>query len=249
MIQSLKKASSILEFMKIENREYSISEISDALDIPSSTTHRILNTLINCDFVSKDNKSHLYKLGPGLISLGVAASANISLQSDSLPILNDLSKITKEDSFIIIRSGNNGLVVGKALGEHSIKVVENFGREIPLHMGAIRKVILANQSDSFIEEYMKLDLEPYLNKNSLDKDQLRRELEEIKEQKYAISYSEYILNTSGIGSAVFNYKNEFVASLGIVVPLYRLKGKEKELINSVMEAAEKLSYKLGYYKL
>ncbi|CDZ74313.1 putative transcriptional regulator (IclR family) [Peptoniphilus sp. ING2-D1G] len=246
MIQSLQKAVNILEYMKIENREYSISEISENLDMPTSTTHRILNTLIKCDFVTKDIKSHLYKLGPGLISLGMAAALNISLQSEAKPILESLSKKTLEDSFLVIKSGNYGIVIGKAVGSHTLKVIENFGREIELHKGAIRKVILAYQSDEFIEQYLSRDLEPYIDKE-VNKKELRKELESIKQKKYCNSFGEYISNTAGIGAPVFNYQKEFVGSIGIVVPYYRFNNNESSFIEAVVEASEKLSYKLGYY--
>ncbi|MDO5041624.1 MAG: IclR family transcriptional regulator [Peptoniphilus sp.] len=246
MIQSLQKAVSILEYMKIENREYSISEISENLNMPTSTTHRILNTLINCDFITKDAKSHLYKLGPGLISLGTAAALNISLQSEAKPILESLSHKSLEDSFLAIKSGNYGVVIGKAVGSHTLKVIENFGREIELHKGAIRKVILAYQSDEFIEKYLSTELDSYIDK-SVNKKELEEELQFIKQNKYCVSYGEYIANTAGIGAPVFNYQKEFVGSIGIVVPYYRFQNNETDLIEAVVEASEKLSYKLGYY--
>ena len=92
MIQSLIKSSTILEYMKQSNKEYTIAEISEGVNIPPSTTHRILNTLIECDYVMKDDRTHLYKLGAGLISLGIAATSNTNLQNDAYPILKDLSK-------------------------------------------------------------------------------------------------------------------------------------------------------------
>ncbi len=55
----------------------------------------------------------------------------------------------------MIPVGNKGLVIEKVDGPNHIKVVEEFGYEMYLHCGAIRKVLLAYQSPSFIEEYVK----------------------------------------------------------------------------------------------
>lgn len=246
MIQSLKKAASMLEFMKISNKEFTIAEISEAISIPPSTTHRILNTLIECDLVSKDERTHLYKLGPGLISLGMAATANINLQNEASPILRELSDKTNEDAFLIIRSGNSGVVVGKAEGPHTLKIVENFGREIALHKGAIRKVILANQTDEFIDNYLKTALEPYLEDEPLNPEKLKEQIEEIRRNHYSISMSEYIQNSMGVGAPVYNFKGEFVASIGLVAPLYRAESQKVHLVDSVRAAAIMLSRKLGY---
>lgn len=248
MIQSLVKASNILEFMKPVNKEYTIAEISEGVDMPPSTTHRILNTLIECDYVMKDERTHLYKLGPGLISLGIAATSNINLQEDAYPILKALSRVTEEDAFLMIKSGNKGLVIAKSEGPHSLKVVEHFGLEIPLHMGAIRKVLLAFQPEEYINFYLNEKLTPYINGEVPDKDELREELKKIKENNISISSSEYIKNGGGIASPVFDYKKDIVASIGIISPAYRITpDNQQELVKQVSYYAKELSKKLGYF--
>ena len=51
MIQSLVKAANVLDILKNENRELTIAEISELLNIPPSTAHRILSTLIELGYV------------------------------------------------------------------------------------------------------------------------------------------------------------------------------------------------------
>lgn len=245
MIQSLIKAANILEYMKQDSREFTIAEISEAISIPPSTTHRILSTLIACDFVTKDPHTHLYKLGAGLISIGLAASGNISLQSEADVILKQLSEQTHEDSFMVVRSENTGVVIGKAEGSETLKIVENFGRQIPLHKGAIRKVVLAYQTEYFIDEYLKLELEPYAD-GPVNLKELKAELDDIKNKSLAVSEGEYIRDTIGIGAPVFNHTGDFVASVGIVTPEYRSKNRIDDMIKSVKFAANELSHRLGY---
>lgn len=248
MIQSLIKSSTILEYMKKSNKEYTIAEISEGVNIPPSTTHRILNTLIECDYVMKDDRTHLYKLGAGLISLGIAATSNINLQNDAYPILKALSKETQEDAFLVIKSGNKGLVIAKSEGPHPLKVVEHFGLEIPLHMGAIRKVLLAFQPENYIDYYLDEKLTPYFNGEIPDKELLRSDLKKIKETNLSYSTSEYIKNGTGIGAPIFDYKKDIVASIGIIAPVYRVPAeKEQEMKNIVSHYASELSKKLGYY--
>lgn len=248
MIQSLIKASNILEFIKSSNREYTLAEISEGVNIPPSTTHRILNTLIECDYIIKDERTHLYKLGPGLISLGLAATSNISLQTDAYPIIKKLSEETQEDAFLIIKSGDKGLVVAKVEGPHPLKVVEHFGLEIPLHMGAIRKVILAFQPDEYIDYYLEERLTPYFNGEMPKKEDVLKELMDIKDKKISLSVSEYIKNGAGIGAPIFNYKREIVGSIGIIAPVARIQNANQEKLKSlVSQYAENLSNKLGYY--
>ena len=153
MIQSIQRAVKILDVMKIPDKEFSIREISLATSLSASTVHRILATLVECNYVTHDEVTHNYKLGSALISLGIAAIHNTKLQEASVRILKKLSSLTQEDSFLMIRSGNKGIIIQKEQGPNNLKVVENFGYEISLHWGAIRKVLLAYQSDEFIQKY------------------------------------------------------------------------------------------------
>lgn len=248
MIQSLVKAANVLTFLRTENRELTIAEISEHLDLPPSTTHRILRTLIDVKYVYKDEKTHLYSLGIGLIPLGLAATNFVNPQRETQEVLKELSSLTGEDSFLIIRSGRKGLVISKVEGKHSLKIVENFGYEIDLHWGAIRKVVLAYQSKSFIENYIKEGLSNNLQ-GKIDAEKLKEELKEIRMNKISISNSEYIANAVGIGAPVFKYNGELLGALGIVLPLERMTEKNKEnFVTSVKSCAEKLSKNIGYTK-
>ncbi len=248
MIQSLIKAASVLEALKDSDHELTIAEVSEIVDIPPSTAHRILSTLIEIGYAEKNDRTHLYSLGAGLIPLGIKASSYIDPQSVSKEMLRELSEKTSEDSFLIIKSGDNGLVISKAEGSHSLKIVENFGLEIALHKGAIRKTILAFQSDEYIDYYLSKKLDNYLD-GVVDKNKLKSDLREIREQRYSISDSEYISNAIGIGAPVFNFKNELLGAVGVVVPRDRInKDNEKTYIEAVKNCGMEFSKRLGYSK-
>ena len=97
-------------------------------------------------YVIRDDRSHTYRLGPALIPLGKAAARGIRLQDAAHSILTQLAKQTKEDAYLVIPVGNKGLVIEKVDGPSHLKVVEEFGYEMYMHCGAIRKVLLAWQT-------------------------------------------------------------------------------------------------------
>ena len=91
MIQSLLRALELLEYLKEPAHDYTIAELADALQLPRSTVHRMLQTFCEKRFVVRDEQSHTYKLGPALISLGRTAAENISIQDAARPILKPVS--------------------------------------------------------------------------------------------------------------------------------------------------------------
>jgi len=248
MIQSLLRSMEILEVLKEKNRSFSIAELAEAIDLPPSTVHRILQTFCEKKYVLRDERSHTYRLGPALIPLGKAAARGIRLQDAAHPILTSLSAKTEEDAYLVIPVGSKGLVIEKIDGPNHLKVVEEFGYEMYLHCGAIRKVLLAYQSPSFIDEYIKHIIIQGHAFPEADPEELKKELAKIRQSGYAITYADYVNDAVGIGAPVFNSEGGLAGSIGIIAPTIRLNDNEhltrdRELVQTF---AAELSADLGY---
>ena len=147
MIQSISRALDLLELLKRPQRTFSIAQLSSDIGLPPSTVHRLLQTLCEKGFVYRDEQTHLYQLGPALISLGTAAAQGQDLRQLATPVLQRLAQQALEDAFLIIPSGYRGLVLCQVDGPNNLRVTEKFGYEIDLHCGAIRKALLAGHPD------------------------------------------------------------------------------------------------------
>lgn len=248
MIQSLLRSLELLDVLKEKNRSFSIAELAEAMNLPPSTIHRILQTFCEKKYVIRDERSHTYRLGPALIPLGKAAAKGIRLQDAAKPTIAALSEQTGEDVYLIIQVGNKGLVIEKYDGPSHLKVVEEFGYEMYLHCGAIRKVLLAYQTPTFIDEYFKniiLQDRAFPHVRPAD---LRTELEKIRVDGLAISRGDYVTDAIGIGAPVFNSDGEVCASIGIIAPELRIQTQEhiESLQAQVKRYAAELSADLGY---
>lgn len=248
MIQSLTRSMELLEVLREKNSSFSIAELAESMDLPPSTVHRILQTFCEKKYVIRDERSHTYRLGPALIPLGKAAARGIRLQDAAHPVLEKLSKETKEDSYLVIPVGNKGLVIEKVDGPSHLKVVEEFGYEMYLHCGAIRKVLLAYQTPAFIDQYFNTII---LNDQAFPHvrpEELRAELKKIRKNGYAITHGEYVNDAIGVGAPVFNSDGELAGSIGIIAPEIRVEseGYLDILSSLVRRHAAELSSDMGY---
>lgn len=248
MIQSLLRSMELLEVLEEKNRSFSIAELAETMDLPPSTIHRILQTFCEKKYVIRDERSHTYRLGPALIPLGKAAARGIRLQDAAYPALAELTRRTKEDSYLVIPVGNKGLVIEKVDGPNHLKVVEEFGYEMYLHCGAIRKVLLAYQPPAFIDEYFKTVIVHDRAFPQTSPTELREELKKIRESGYAITHGEYVNDAVGIGAPVFNAEGDLAGSIGIIAPQVRIESEEHLLAHRelVQKFAAELSSDLGY---
>ncbi len=248
MIQSLLRAMEILEILKEASHQYTIAELASKSSLPPSTVHRILNTFCEKHYVIHDEHSHTYKLGPALISLGRAAGSSIRLQDAAMPILKNLASSTREDAYLVIQVGDKGLVLDKVDGPNHLKIVEEFGYEMDLHCGAIRKVLLAYQSEKYIHYYLDVVLERPEAFPTISRMALLQELKEIRRDGIAVSSGDYVHDAIGIGAPVFASDGTIAAGLGIIAPTSRASGYEREqrLAKLIRQSARELSYYMGY---
>lgn len=246
MVQSLMRAMEILEILRGFDKSCSLSELAEKTTLPPSTVHRILQTFCRENYVSHDPITHLYRLGPALISLGKAASRNLNLRDTAVPILKELMQSTNEDSFLMIASGFQGIVVEKVEGPNHLKVIERFESEWGLHYGAIRKCLLAFQPDQVIESYIQNGLKRVTDNTIVNADELWEVIKKIRREKVAASVGEYIPDVVGIGAPVFDRNDKIIASIGIIAPVSRVSNEEVERFKiEVKKYSQELSVLLG----
>lgn len=240
----------LLEVLKEKNRNFSIAELAEAMDLPPSTVHRILQTFCEKKYVIRDDRSHTYRLGPALIPLGKAAARGIRLQDAAHGILAQLAKQTKEDAYLVIPVGNKGLVIEKVDGPSHLKIVEEFGYEMYMHCGAIRKVLLAWQTPAFIDEYFKNIILHDQAFPHVRPDDLREELKKDPARMATPSLTESMSPTPWQRTPVLNLDGELAGSIGIHPPGDPVETPEfldtqKDLVQFY---ASSLSADLGYEK-
>ena len=74
-------------------------------------------------------------------------------------------------------------------------------------------------------------------------------MREIRQNRFSISDSEYITEAIGMGAPVFNFKNELVGAVGIVVPKDRVdRYSESKYVQAVKNCGVEFSKSLGYSK-
>ena len=248
MIQSLLRSMELLEVLREKNTSFSIAELAEAMALPPSTVHRILQTFCEKKYIIRDERTHTYRLGPALIPLGKAAARGIRLQDAAHPVLESLSRESKEDSYLVIPVGNKGLVIEKVDGPSHLKVVEEFGYEMYLPCGAIRKVLLAYQTPAFIDQYFKTIIVNDQAFPHVRPEDLKAELKKIRRDGYAITHGEYVNDAIGIGAPIFNSDGELAGSIGIIAPEIRIETDDYliTLRELVRRHAAGLSADMGY---
>ena len=109
-----------------------------------------------------------------------------------------------------------------------------------MYVGAFRKVLLAFQSDDWIENYVRtLNVTKFTPSTICSAIELLAEISRIRKHGYATSFGERIADAAGIAAPVFDHAGHFRAAIQLAGPVTRInKRTAKGFIPAVLSAAE-----------
>jgi len=240
--QVLDRAIRILETIADHGR-ITLTALSGEIDLPLSTTQRILTSLASHGLVEQSKPGSGYGLGGRLQFFASQIDSGRNLLMFARPIMEKVAAQTQEDVFLASLSGRYATIVERIAGPQALKIVEPPGEvAITLNCG-FRRVLLAYQPEHWIEDYIDTTTFPrYAEGTITDKRELRRVLKRVRTDGYAESKSESVRDASGIAAPVFGPDGEIAAVLFIVGPSFRFtKQRSAKLISSVTSAARRLT--------
>lgn len=111
--QALERGIAILQYLEKSGGSSSVSDISLNLDLPLSTTFRLLKVLQAADFVYQDNQLGWWHIGLGVFNVGAAYIHNRDVLSVAGPFMRRLMLLSGETVNVAIRNGNEAVLIGQ----------------------------------------------------------------------------------------------------------------------------------------
>lgn len=114
------------------------SELGVRLGMPRTTVHRIVQTL-----VSQDVLTRVHRPGPRLIRWAQKALEGGNLQEACGPVLDRLVARFGETASVFVRSGSTRTCVARRDGTEAVRHSISVGESIPVHVGSAGQILLA----------------------------------------------------------------------------------------------------------
>lgn len=214
-IKSVKKVVDVLNCFIIK-QPLGITEISEMLGTYKSNVHRIVTSLAALDYLEQDKNSGKYYLGTGALKLSRAVGEQYNFHN----IVAKYAKMLADETGEIVRVS---LPMDKEVyyldticptGGH-FSVGNMIAAYDPMHCTSCGKAMMAYMPDSFVEAYfsspVKVCTEHTINKL----DDMRIELEKIRQQGYSVDNNEASLNVTCVGTAILGPGHAVVGALSI----------------------------------
>jgi DNA-binding IclR family transcriptional regulator len=243
MIQSVDRALRILAVLQGDHR-LSLGEIAQRLDLPPSTVHGIVRTLLAHRMVVQEHDSGQYRLGPAVLTLGNVYLDTLELRSRVTPWAEDLARRTGLAVRTAVMLVDDVVVVHHEPRPDGSRQMPEVGIVIPAHACALGKAILA-----FDDELADV-LESAGPRRSMTGETitepaaLLRQLDEIRGTGIAFEVEEAVLGECEVAAVLTDRLGGAVGAMGLVVssgewPL------AAATIDSLRAAARSVSRELG----
>lgn len=236
----ISRAATILRLMRPESghADWGISELSERSGLSVATVHRILEALQKQRLVDKDPATRRYRLGLGLLELGLAMAHSLEIRAIAHPIMGDLARSTMEAVYLTLRDEMEGVSVERVDSPHAVRLVQPIGVRLPLHQGASRKAMLAHLPPADLERYFAAH--PTVQG-------LAPQLQQIRRQGYAMSVNEVSAWASSVAAPIFDFRGDVIAGLAVSGPRERFATEVlPRAIEAVQLAAADISRRLGH---
>lgn len=237
----------LLKAFEAGNAEWQSGDLAEALDLPKSTTHRLLQTLVSEEFLIRRTDTRGYRLGPAAIALGAEALRSNDLRTLAHPELVELAKETGETATLEVLSGGEVLILDEVEGRYLVSAMADIGTRWPLHATSTGKAILAHLAKDVRSELLGRRLERFTRATVTDLKKFRRQLDTVKKRGYAVANEELEEGHVAVGSVLLGPLDEVLGAVSVGGPVERLPtSRHAELGEQVAQAAVALSRRLGH---
>lgn len=212
---SVERVMAILELLSAAAHGKSLSQISQRLNIPRSTAHVFIVTLLRLGYVQQSAGGHSYSLGVKARMLADGPAACMDLGKWARPHLASLTEITGLTSYVAVLDRDQALYVECC--RQSGQQIDVFpGKRANLHCTAVGNVLLAGLRRETFEDYLNDHaLMRHTNKTVRTAEELRVRLERVRKQGFALDDEEQALGIRCLAIPLFDALHRTAGALGI----------------------------------
>jgi DNA-binding IclR family transcriptional regulator len=201
----------ILELLARHPSGLTVTEISQQLGLPLSSTHNLLQRLAKVEAVLVTNDLR-YSIGGRAVRYGIRIMEGLNLRSTARRHLLDLAKLLGEDVYLAERFGDRVIYTDRVTGDRPVRLDIQLGQSLLLHATSVGKLFAAHHEE-LRQKMMSRDRERLTPTTLVTGAELEPELEQIRRQGYAVSRQEAVIGIVGVAVPVRSTSDEVVAAI------------------------------------
>jgi DNA-binding IclR family transcriptional regulator len=243
-VQTITKAGRVLDLFSIERPEWGVSEVAQALKYSKSSISELMSALAKQGLLRQTGERR-YRLGWRVMALSQILLETTEFRTEAWRAMEHLVSLTGETVHLAALEANQVIYLDKLQGTRAINVnVTYIGARFPAHCSAVGKAILAHLPWERALEILEVQGMKKFTPNTITTpEELRGELQRVREQGYAYDLEEAELELRCVGAPIRNHSGEVVASMSLAVSAYRFGDYKEKYRDLIVSTTQKVSEK------
>lgn len=220
---ALMKAFAVLDAIAAEGRPLSLAGLTERLDLPKPTLHRVILQLEEAGLLRREPARDRFSVGPRLGRLAFDTTRALVQAAPVHAVLEDLVGRIDETCNIGILDGTAVRYLDRVECNWALRLQLQPNSRLPAHCTAIGKLLLAALGVRVRKRILaRAPLEKFTGNTITDAGSLEAECRAIGERDYALNDQEYHLGLVGLAVPVRDRDGRVLAGLAVHGPIPRL---------------------------
>ena len=247
IVHPVLKALRVLEHVAEKGHEVTLTEVASELNLPKTTVFRYLQTLTVASFLRHDPARDRYGIGLRFHTLAKADKSLQRLRSLAKPEMEELGRTFNETINLGILAGGHVVYIDMIEANRALRMQARIGDRHPVHSTALGKAMLAFLPEAQHRALLDGSLAEMTVKTMTNRNVLRRQVEEVRRNGYAVEMGENEEGSMCIGVPVLDEDGLPLAALSLAAPERRMTqgGYARARSLPCRRPAGEISIKLG----
>ncbi|WP_240467137.1 IclR family transcriptional regulator [Comamonas sp. lk] len=242
-VTSLDRMIDIYEVFQSGQTPLSLTELAEAANIPKSTCHAIVSTLIARGYLYTLSRPRALYPTRRMLDVMRDICAKDPLVERATPVLERLRDATRETIILGKRQADSVIYLQVVEGLHSIRYSAKPGEFKPLHSSSIGKALLGSLKEAELRTWLKeRRLQAITTATKVEHEVLAQDVLDSRKQGYFVTRGENVSDVWAI-AAFINVHNEPLA-VAVAGPQHRLENNIAEMAQLLVASCSFLSRQL-----
>lgn len=224
-----------------------LSDLALRIDLPPSSTHRILFTLLNHGLVEFDEVTQEWQVGVEAFRIGNTYLVRTNLAEAARKILRRLMEDTGETANLGIADKGDVVFIDQVETHNPIRAFFRPGTRGHMHASGIGKSLLADMPRRDVEKILLARGQPEFTPKTLASPELLfSDLKTTRERGWSIDDEERYSGMRCVASNIYNSFGEAVAGISVSGPTVRFSDDVVEKLGPLVKsAADQVTLAIG----
>ncbi|MCI6699565.1 MAG: IclR family transcriptional regulator [Lachnospiraceae bacterium] len=227
----------ILELVAASPNEYTLSDISQKLDVPKSSISPILQELTCRNFLVI-NETQKYMIGLAAYNVGSSFLQQFHFLDEVERILANMTNVCNEATHFSVLSGGDVLYLKKVNSPEPIRMISYIGNRIPAYATALGKALLLDYTLPQLKRLYSDGLKKVTPNTIDDFDVLYKQIEKARTEGFTYESEESNKFIRCIAVPV-RKNGKVVAAMSVATPTFRYDEKKEDLIKVLLADANR----------